>query len=63
MHYRFVNIFMYRLQFMCQERSFMTGSLQLKGNRYYIVLNIYDDYGKRHKKWIKTEFTKNSKVH
>lgn len=53
---------MYRLQFMCQERSFMTGSLQLKGNRYYIVLNIYDDYGKRHKKWIKTEFTKNSKV-
>lgn len=40
----------------------MTGSLQLKGNKYYIVLNIYDDYGKRHKKWIKTEFTKTAKL-
>lgn len=40
----------------------MTGSLQLKGEKYYIVLNVYDDFGKRHKKWIKTEFTKNSKI-
>lgn len=40
----------------------MTGSLQLKNNRYYVVLNIYDEFGKRHRKWIKTELTTKSKV-
>ena len=30
----------------------MTGSLQIKGNIYYAVLNIPDDAGKPHPKWI-----------
>ena len=30
----------------------MTGSLQIKGNIYYAVLNIPDDTGKPHPKWI-----------
>lgn len=30
----------------------MTGSLQIKGNIYYAVLNISDDAGKPHPKWI-----------
>ena len=32
----------------------MTGSLQVKNNRYYILLNIYRD-GKRKVKWINTD--------
>ena len=32
----------------------MTGSLQIKNNKYYIVLNDYVN-GKRKQKWIKTE--------
>ena len=31
----------------------MTGSLQIKNNKYYIVLNIYES-GKRKTKWITT---------
>ena len=57
MHYRFVNIFMYRLQFMCQERSIMTGSLQKKHGAIYVVLNIVID-GERKQKWIRTELNR-----
>jgi len=32
----------------------MTGSLQIKKNNYYAVLNMYDAYGKRKAKWIST---------
>ena len=32
----------------------MTGSLQIKNNKYYVVLNTYED-GKRKPKWISTE--------
>lgn len=32
----------------------MTGSLQIKKDNYYIVLNTYDVYGKRKSKWIST---------
>ena len=32
----------------------MTGSLQIKNNKYYIVLNDYVN-GKRKQKWVKTE--------
>lgn len=32
----------------------MTGSLQIKKNIYYMVLNVYDPNGKRKPKWIST---------
>lgn len=32
----------------------MTGSLQVKNNKYYIVLNVYQ-HGKRKQKWIPTD--------
>ena len=32
----------------------MTGSLQIKNNKYYIVLNTYEK-GKRKIKWISTD--------
>lgn len=50
---------MYRLQFMCQERSFMTGSLQKKHGAIYVVLNIVID-GERKQKWIRTELNDKS---
>jgi len=34
----------------------MTGSLQIKNNKYYMVLNITDMNGKRKPKWIATGF-------
>lgn len=33
---------------------FITGSLQTKNNKYYIVINYYDENKKRKQKWIKT---------
>ncbi|MDL2238283.1 site-specific integrase [Christensenellaceae bacterium OttesenSCG-928-K19] len=33
----------------------MTGSLQKKSNKYYVVLNLYDEEGKRIPKWIPTD--------
>lgn len=33
----------------------MTGSLQIKRDKYYIVLNTYDKDGKRKQKWISTD--------
>ena len=33
----------------------MTGSLQIKGNKYYAVLNIKDEFGKTKKKWVSTQ--------
>lgn len=33
----------------------MTGSLQVKNGKYYIVLNIYQSNGKRKQKWIATD--------
>lgn len=30
----------------------MTGSLQIKNGKYYVVLNLYDENGKRKLKWI-----------
>lgn len=35
----------------------MTGSLQIKKDKYYIVLNTYDAHGKRKPKWISTGLT------
>ncbi|MEA5051390.1 MAG: site-specific integrase [Oscillospiraceae bacterium] len=35
----------------------MTGSLQVKNNKYYAVLNTYDANGKRKPTWISTGFT------
>ena len=32
----------------------MTGSLQIKNDIYYIVINTYDKDGKRKPKWIST---------
>ena len=32
----------------------MTGSLQIKNNTYYIVINTYDRSGKRRQKWLTT---------
>jgi hypothetical protein len=32
----------------------MTGSLQIKNNKYYAVLNVIGDDGKRKQKWITT---------
>lgn len=32
----------------------MTGSLQIKNGKYYLVLNCYDENGKRKPKWIST---------
>ena len=34
----------------------MTGSLQIKNNKYYIVLNTYEK-GKRKIKWINTDLS------
>lgn len=40
----------------------MTGSLQIKNNKYYIVINYYDENNKRKLKWIKTDLpVKNNK--
>lgn len=33
----------------------LTGSLQIKKDIYYAVLNVYDDFGKRKPKWISTK--------
>lgn len=33
----------------------MTGSLQIKNDKYYAVLNLYDQNGKRRQKWITSE--------
>lgn len=35
----------------------MTGSLQVKNNTFYVVLNLYDLNGKRKPKWISTRLT------
>ena len=35
----------------------MTGSLQVKGNKYYAVLNFRDSTGKRVMKWISLNLT------
>ncbi len=35
----------------------MTGSLQIKKDKYYIVLNTYDAHGNRKPKWISTGLT------
>ena len=35
----------------------MTGSLINKRNKIYVVLNVYDEFGKRHRKWILTDLT------
>lgn len=34
----------------------MTGSLQIKGGKYYAVINLTNIYGKRKQKWIQTGF-------
>lgn len=33
----------------------MTGSLQIKNDKYYVVLNTYNELGQRKRKWISTE--------
>lgn len=33
----------------------LTASLQIKNNKYYVVLNWYDNKKKRHQKWISTD--------
>ncbi|MBQ7873888.1 MAG: tyrosine-type recombinase/integrase family protein, partial [Oscillospiraceae bacterium] len=39
----------------------MTGSLQIKNDKYYVVINFYE-YGKRKQKWISTDLpSKNNK--
>ena len=35
----------------------MTGSLQIKCNKYYVVLDMRDEFGKRKRKWINTQLT------
>ena len=35
----------------------MTASIQIKNNKYYIVLNWTDDNKKRRQKWIKTDLS------
>lgn len=35
----------------------ITGSLQKKKGLYYVVLNLYDEYGKRKPKWIPTGYS------
>ena len=35
----------------------MTGSLQIKGNKYYVVLNMKDEFQKRKRKWINTQLS------
>ena len=35
----------------------MTGSVQTKNNKYYAVLNIYDENHKRKQKWIDLELS------
>lgn len=35
----------------------MTGSLQIKNDKYFAVLNIYDQNGKRKQKWLTTGLT------
>lgn len=32
----------------------MTGSLQIKGNKYYVVLNVKNEFGKPKKKCVST---------
>ena len=40
----------------------MTGSLQIKNNKYYAVLNFKDKEGKRKQKWISLDMeVKNNK--
>lgn len=41
----------------------MTGSLQIKGNKYYVVVRMPDENGRSHPKWISTglEVTGNNK--
>ena len=34
----------------------MTGSVQQKNGKYYAVLNLYDERGKRKQKWIATGY-------
>ena len=34
----------------------VTGSLQIKYNTYYAVINLKDEYGKRKQKWIPTGY-------
>ena len=34
----------------------MTGSVQQKNGKYYAVLNLYDEKGKRKQKWIATGY-------
>lgn len=42
-------------KFYCRkEHNEMTGSLQIKKEKYYILLNTYDENGKRKQKWIAT---------
>ena len=39
----------------------MTGSLQTKNDKYYVVINFYE-YGKRKQKWVSTDLpVKNNK--
>lgn len=33
----------------------ITGSVQKKNGKWYLVINLYDDKGKRHPKWINTK--------
>ena len=35
----------------------MTGSLQIKNDKYYAVINYKDDYNNRKQKWVPTELT------
>jgi len=35
----------------------MTGSLQIKNDKYYAVINTYDKNGKRVPRWISTSLT------
>ncbi len=34
----------------------ITGSLQTKNGKYYAVLNLKDEQGKRKQKWINTKY-------
>lgn len=46
---------------LCQqgkERSYMTGSVQVKNGKWYCVLNMKDENGKRKLKWIGTGLPK-----
>lgn len=39
----------------CRKELIMTGSLQIKRDKFFIVLNTYDKDGKRKQKWISTD--------